>query len=121
MDKNAQYFFYCFHTVPKTNLWKLFLRKKRKTSPLPSASSSSPFFFFEIMDFGLFLPIIQGMISEKMQEGPEQPLLFGLGQEGRAVPPGILSTEVQRPLSRPATMCKFKKNNFNVKLQLVAL
>lgn len=77
--------------------------------------------FFETMDFGLFLPIIQGMISEKVQEGPEQPLLFGVGQEGRAVQPGILRTEVQRPLSRPATMCKFKKNNFNVKVQLVAL
>lgn len=76
------------------------------------------------MGFWFFLPIIQEMVSEKVQEGPEQPLLqplFGLGQQGRAMQPVILSTEVWRPLSFPANMCKFKKNNFNVKVQLVAL
>lgn len=71
------------------------------------------------MGFWLFLPI-QERVSEKVQERPEQPL-FGLGQQGRPMQPGSLSTEVRRPLSLPANMCKFKKNNFNVKVQLVAL
>lgn len=72
--------------------------------------------FYEIMGFCLFLSITQEMTNEKVKEGPEQPLLFGLWKEDRAVQPGIFSTEVQTPLSFPATMCKFKKNNFNVKV-----
>lgn len=96
-------------------------RRNEKFLYYPHPPSPSPF-FSKSWAFGVFFPpIIQEIINEKVKEGPEQPLLFGSWQEDRTVQPGIFRTKVQTPLSFPATKCKFKKNNFNVKVQLVAL